>query len=1513
MRSLDLSGTNAVLNLNSGSVMTFLSGWKNITATENATINGPGEIVLKTNSGDDHGNNAVATGKTLTINARLTGDTGFQYYSSSEDALFGTIVLAGENTYTRSTYMNALGPATLQFSTISNKGVPGNLGSGTNIVFGHPECRFRYVGTGETTDRVLDITSGGILEHAGSGTLVFTAPTEASESGDKTLTLRNFAAADGEMRGAIVDGSGTVSIIKQGDGTWLLSAANTFSGSMDVEAGVLKLSGSDAAVASASSCSVSNGATLLLDNTAAVNNTDRLNDSGAVTLLGGTLDFNHDAGATDFSESAGALTAGYGTCTVQIDQAAEAQTSTLTFSSLSCLYGATLNFAGTGLGESDRSRVFITGQAEGPLGEWVTLNGQPAYYSTTDGVTTPPAWSVSEIAARGPSSVIPDNASADVRITQPGTSGPITLAGDPVNSVAYLRQCTDTAAEVDTANKTLQAYSVGITNNQAALTVGQSIGDGSLAPLAEGGTLDIDNDSTSDLTVNAALADHTSASSVAKYGIGNAVIAGPTLHTGRTEIHEGTMTFAGHTVTQLLSGAVSGAGTLVKTGTNILDLVAVCSGFSGAVNVNEGILRIGAFESALGTADGGTVIADGATLDVGGAATQDTLHSRSEPVTVQGAGADGNGVILNSSGLQQIYALGNVSLAGDATFGGLSRWDLRDGAFDMNNHSVTKTGPSIVSLSGTETVTPGGDDASIDVQEGTLRMQQSTQLGGSAANTVHLRSGTKLDFYQLENNPLWSLICEDGTYYHATSSIDYDENRWGGPVTLNGTLNLTFSGEQRSGFEGLISGTGSLLVTNSASSKPYFYITGTNNTYSGKTRVIGGWLIVNKIGNVGEPSSMGQPVNAEDAAIQLGSGSIPGRILYNGPGETTDREFELSGSSETGWGTIQHEGTGPLVVSNISFAAGSKLLYIQGGSYSPATLAGPITDSVSGNTVVRKQNSGTWILAGDNTYSDTTSLTEKGGQLIYTGTNNLAGAFIINEGILRLPAGAYMNTTDDKFSIRNNGAFYLEGGTFIRNNLTHGENLSIGHYGSGYGHLGVNSGTLIAPRLYAGWAGIGTTRFSGGEVNFTHYMHIGGYKYGTITVMPGGMIDHSGTTGSDDLYLGFSNGRGEMNMLGGVYAQEKGKVQIGNSGSTSATGVVNLCSGSFTTARFYISAGTLLVNFGGGVLRCIDSGTTYPVIADDSSAQVHSFGPFGDFDGGAVFDTNGNDWNLPKAIDAPTGQGVYSITVDSPGHSYVGEPYVQIEGDGYGACAVANMEDDGLGRGTYRVTGVTVTCPGVDYTTLPTVTFLGGGVDVVTSTVDTVTLQSNASGGLKKIGDGTLTISGANTYSGVTAVEGGTLKLGAAQALPAASDVVLEGGTLDLNGATVTNAVSGTGTLANGTVETVLSPAGTGTVGTDNITLSSAAMRGEYLADVTNAGACDLVAVTGDIDLSDFTLEIVDTQELDRQTIYTIMTCTGSMTGAFVEDNLPQGWHVSYQVPGTVRLVFARGTVIQIL
>ncbi len=71
-------------------------------------------------------------------------------------------------------------------------------------------------------------------------------------------------------------------------------------------------------------------------------------------------------------------------------------------------------------------------------------------------------------------------------------------------------------------------------------------------------------------------------------------------------------------------------------------------------------------------------------------------------------------------------------------------------------------------------------------------------------------------------------------------------------------------------------------------------------------------------------------------------------------------------------------------------------------------------------------------------------------------------------------------------------------------------------------------------------------------------------------------------------------------------------------------------------------------------------------------------------------------------------------------------------------------------------------------------------------------------GGLEKLGSGTLTLSGANTYTGGTFIDEGTLAVGNADAIPAGADKgdVEVDGTLDLNGQSITiNGLSGSGTV----------------------------------------------------------------------------------------------------------------------
>jgi autotransporter-associated beta strand protein len=77
---------------------------------------------------------------------------------------------------------------------------------------------------------------------------------------------------------------------------------------------------------------------------------------------------------------------------------------------------------------------------------------------------------------------------------------------------------------------------------------------------------------------------------------------------------------------------------------------------------------------------------------------------------------------------------------------------------------------------------------------------------------------------------------------------------------------------------------------------------------------------------------------------------------------------------------------------------------------------------------------------------------------------------------------------------------------------------------------------------------------------------------------------------------------------------------------------------------------------------------------------------------------------------------------------------------------------------------------------------LTAGADNTSTTFSGIVENSSATSvALTKSGSGTLTLSGTNTYTGITTISAGTLRLGANEVIPNASDVVVTG-TLDMNG-----------------------------------------------------------------------------------------------------------------------------------
>lgn len=154
-------------------------------------------------------------------------------------------------------------------------------------------------------------------------------------------------------------------------------------------------------------------------------------------------------------------------------------------------------------------------------------------------------------------------------------------------------------------------------------------------------------------------------------------------------------------------------------------------------------------------------------------------------------------------------------------------------------------------------------------------------------------------------------------------------------------------------------------------------------------------------------------------------------------------------------------------------------------------------------------------------------------------------------------------------------------------------------------------------------------------------------------------------------------------------------------------------------------------------------------------------------------------------------------------------------------------------------------------------------------------------------------------------------RLSTAGAVAVASDAVL-----DLGGSFQTLAnVGGSGTVSNGTLSVTgaITPGGEGTVGTLTVVANAVGLSGKLRVDVAASGASDTLAVAGNVDLSGSTLEVANPAALDRQKVYTVLTCAGTRTGIFAGVTAPVNWHLLYLPTGTVQLISANGTRIQLL
>ncbi len=197
--------------------------------------------------------------------------------------------------------------------------------------------------------------------------------------------------------------------------------------------------------------------------------------------------------------------------------------------------------------------------------------------------------------------------------------------------------------------------------------------------------------------------------------------------------------------------------------------------------------------------------------------------------------------------------------------------------------------------------------------------------------------------------------------------------------------------------------------------------------------------------------------------------------------------------------------------------------------------------------------------------------------------------------------------------------------------------------------------------------------------------------------------------------------------------------------------------------RGVLGKAAFYVNFDGGTLRATQDNAAFfgtGLLVPDRVTV---------FAGGARLDTDGHDIAVSSAFERPYGKGIASVAFsDGDAVPPIGTRRFRVTGTGVAATVVTDFD-----AATRTDAGnALVCCPGFGYGDDVTVELeqTKNWMNVYDGTPAVTLVDFDApgyvDGGLVKLGAGTLTLEGANTYAGATRVESGTLAFTHAEGFP---------------------------------------------------------------------------------------------------------------------------------------------------
>jgi autotransporter-associated beta strand protein len=571
-------------------------------------------------------------------------------------------------------------------------------------------------------------------------------------------------------------------------------------------------------------------------------------------------------------------------------------------------------------------------------------------------------------------------------------------------------------------------------------------------------------------------------------------------------------------------------------------------------------------------------------------------------------------------------------------------------------------------------------------------------------------------------------------------------------ISNNGTLtfNRTDTVTQGSEFSSAgITGTGSLTQNGTGT-----LVLNANNTYTGATTINSGTLQLGSGGTSGSLSSSSAVVNYGTLSINRSDIVTQGSIF--------------SSAAISGTGNISQDGTGTLVLNAANTYNGTTLL-------NAGTLA--INNNTAIGSGILRINGGTI----DNTSGSAISLSNNNAQ-IWNGDFSFAGT-----GDLNLGTGAVTMNASRALNV-------------ISRNLTVGGAIA----GSTYGLTKNGNGTLI---LSGNNTYTGMTRILGGMLQLakTGSLYNGSnanWLASNIRVASGSVLAFN-VGGTNEFST--SNVTILLNNLGGANGSSAGGFEAG---STIAFDTTNASGSNFTIADSITDTS----GSGGGSLALTKLGTNVLILTGNNSftgdtkinagtLQLGNGGTTGSLSSSGVISNNGTlTFNRTNTVTqgadfsaaAITGTG--NLTQNGTGtvvlnanNTYSGATTVNggtlsinSIGNGGNASAIGSSSNASanlvLGNATLLYTGENASTNRNFILTTGTNTTID-----ISNNATTLTLSGTSTGttgGITKNGTGRLVLSGANSYSGYTVLNAGTLALNNNSAI-GSSIFRINGGTID--------------------------------------------------------------------------------------------------------------------------------------